>query len=59
MFKRKFFNTQFLKKIEEVEYQWESRISMKNYPFENKFLKISDFVAFGLKMSLAFNALFN
>ena len=31
---------------------------MKNYPFENKFLKISDFVAFGLKMSLAFSALF-
>ena len=32
---------------------------MKNYPFENKFLKIYDFVTFGLKMSLAFNVPFN
>ena len=32
---------------------------MKNNPFENKFLKIYDFVTFGLKVSLAFNVPFN
>lgn len=32
---------------------------MKIYPFENKFLEISDFTALGPKVPLVFNVLFN
>lgn len=51
------FNRQFSKRFS-LEF-FGSRISMKIYPFENKFLEISDFTALGPKVPLVFNVLFN